>query len=137
VATLTKAASRAKFPPLGPRSQPAARRRHFFTPFDLMLFGFNPVLPGYPSRGASWSADKSSPDWRAFGVTGKSKALGIRRVRTPAGLFKAFVVQSDLTQKGFRFGSGRRTEWFAPGKGLVKLVFRHRDGSVSTVERLR
>jgi hypothetical protein len=42
-----------------------------------------------------------------------------------------------MTQKGFPFGCGRRDSWFAPGKGLVKLVFHHRDGSVSTVERLR
>ena len=46
-------------------------------------------------------------------------------------------MRSTLTQKGFRYGSGTRTSWFAPGKGLVKLVFRHRDGSVSTVERLK
>jgi hypothetical protein len=47
------------------------------------------------------------------------------------------LVQSTLSQKGFRFGTGRREAWFAAGKGLIKLVFSHRDGSVSTVERLR
>jgi hypothetical protein len=26
--------------------------------------------------------------------------------------------------------------WFAPGRGLIKLVFDHRDGSVSTVQLL-
>jgi hypothetical protein len=57
-------------------------------------------------------------------------------VRVPAGRFRAVAVRSTLRQEGFRFGSGTRTSWFAPGKGLVKLVFRHRDGSVSTVERL-
>ena len=35
------------------------------------------------------------------------------------------------------FGSGTRTSYFQPGRGLVKLVFEHRDGSVSTVERLK
>jgi hypothetical protein len=30
-----------------------------------------------------------------------------------------------------------RTSWFAPGKGLVKLVFRHGDGSVSEVALLK
>jgi hypothetical protein len=39
-----------------------------------------------------------------------------------------------LTQPGFKFGSGTRTMWFAPDVGLVKLVFKHGDGSVSTVE---
>ena len=29
--------------------------------------------------------------------------------------------------------SGTRTMWFAPDIGLVKLVFKHADGSVSTV----
>jgi hypothetical protein len=70
-------------------------------------------------------------------VTGTTKVLGIRRIRTKIGSFKALVVQSKLKQKGFAFGSGIRTSWFAPGKGLVKLVFRHGDGSVSTVDRLR
>jgi hypothetical protein len=42
-----------------------------------------------------------------------------------------------MTQPGFKFGSGTRTSWFAAGKGLVKLVFRHRDGSVSTVVLLK
>jgi hypothetical protein len=27
--------------------------------------------------------------------------------------------------------------WLAPGRGLVKLVFQHRDGSVSTVVLLK
>jgi hypothetical protein len=44
---------------------------------------------------------------------------------------------STLKQPGFPFGSGTRTMWFAPGKGLVKLQFRHGDGSVSLVELLR
>ena len=55
----------------------------------------------------------------------------------PAGRFDAVVIRSTLTQSGFRFGSGTRTMYFAPGKGLVKLVFKHRDGSVSTVERTK
>jgi hypothetical protein len=45
-------------------------------------------------------------------------------------------VRSKLVQHGFKFGSGVRDEWFAPGVGLVKLVFHHADGSVSSVERL-
>jgi hypothetical protein len=47
------------------------------------------------------------------------------------------VVKASMTQPGFKFGSGTRTSWFAAGKGLVKLVFRHRDGSVSTVVLLK
>jgi len=136
LAATTKSATRAKFPPLGPRSQPASQRRHLVTPFDFLSYGFNPVLPDYPSRGQEWKSNRGSRDFRVFGTTGESKVLGIRRVRTPAGRFRALVVQSHLKQGGFRFGSGVRTSWFAPGKGLVKLVFRHRDGSVSTIDRL-
>jgi hypothetical protein len=58
-------------------------------------------------------------------------------VKVPAGTFKALVVRSKLKQKGFPFGSGTRTIWLEPKKGLVKLVFDHGDGSISTVDRLR
>jgi hypothetical protein len=138
VSTFTRAASKAKFPALGPRSVSRSRRRRLLTPFDFMTFGFNPILPAYPEKGVSWSHDRSSPDFRAFGATGTSRVAGTARVRVPAGTYRnAVKVESTISQKGFRFGSGRRESWFAPGKGLVKLVFRHRDGSVSTIERLR
>jgi hypothetical protein len=138
LSTFTKAASRARFPALGPRSVSRDQRRHFFTPFDLMTFGFNPVLPAYPEKGQTWADDRNSPEFRAYGVTGHAKVMGTGTVRVPAGTFKrALEVETTMTQKGFPFGTGRRESWFAPGKGLVKLVFHHRDGSVSTVERLR
>ena len=56
---------------------------------------------------------------------------------TPAGTFNCLVVKSTLKQPGFPFGSGTRTSWFGVGAGLVKLEFRHGDGSVSVVERIR
>lgn len=126
----TKAQTRATFPALG-------RGRHFFTPLDLMVYGFNPVLQAYPAKGQSWTSSKVGRDYKVFGVSGRSVVLGRQTVRTPAGRFRAIAVRSTLTQKGHAFGSGTRTSWFAPGEGLVKLVFRHRDGSVSTVERLK
>jgi hypothetical protein len=133
----SKAASLAKFPPLGPRFLPPARRRHFFTPFDLMIFGMNPILTAYPEAGQSWSAKSPSRDFSVFGVTGTTRVLGLQQVRVPAGRFTALAIRSTLTQAGYRFGSGTRTSYFVAGKGLVKLVFRHRDGSTSTVELLR
>ncbi len=136
-ATSTKAASAVRFPELGPRSLPKGRRRHFFTAYDLMTYGFNPVLPAYPRQGDSWKSSRGSRDFKVFGVTGTSEVLGVQRVSTPAGRFRALAVRSRLRQPGFRYGSGTRTSWFAPGKGLVKLVFRHADGSVSTVDRMR
>jgi hypothetical protein len=137
VASAAKAASLVKLPPLGPRALPAAKRRHFFTPFDLMTFGFNPLIPAYPSAGNTWSADPNGRDFAVYGVTGSSRVVGVQKVTVPAGTFQALVVSSTLTQPGFSFGSGTRTMWFVAGKGLVKLVFRHRDGSTSVVELLK
>jgi hypothetical protein len=137
VASATKAASLAKLPPLGPRSLPTSKRRHFFTPFDLMTFGFNPVLPAYPTAGTTWGSDPNSRDFAVYGVSGSTRVAGIQKVTVPAGTFDALVVTSALRQPGFAFGSGTRTMWFVAGKGLVKLVFRHGDGSVSTVELLK
>ena len=134
---LTKAATAIKFPPLGPKSLPSGKRRHFFTPFDLMNFGFNPVLTAYPAAGQGWGSKNPSRDFSTFGVNGSSNVIGIQKVKIPAGTFDALVVRASLTQPGFKFGSGTRTSYFAPGKGLVKLVFRHGDGSVSTVVLLK
>jgi hypothetical protein len=137
LAIRTQAQTRATFPPLGPRSGGATGHRHFFTPYDLMTYGFNPVIPAYGAKGQTWHSSPDSKDWQIYGVTGVSKLIGRHRIHTPAGRFRAIGVRSTLRQKGYPFGSGTRTSWFAPGTGLVKLVFRHRDGSVSTVERLK
>jgi hypothetical protein len=137
VASAVKAASLAKFPPLGPGALPPAKRRHFFTPFDLMTFGFNPVLPAYPAAGMTWGSDSNSRDFSIYGVSGSTRIVGVQKVKVPAGTFQALVVTSTLSQPGFPFGSGTRTSWFAPGKGLVKLVFHHGDGSVSTVQLIK
>jgi len=134
VSSATKAASLAKLPPLGPSALPASKRRHFFTPFDLMTFGFSPVLPAYPTPGATWSSDPNSRDFAVYGVTGSSKVVGVQKVTVPKGTYQALVVSSTLTQPGFKFGSGTRTMWFAPDVGLVKLQFKHGDGSVSVVQ---
>jgi hypothetical protein len=134
---LTKAATAVRFPPLGPKSLPSTKRRHFFTPFDLMDFGFNPLLTAYPAAGQTWGSKNPSRDFSTFGVNGSAKVIGIQKVKVPAGTFDALVVQASMSQPGFKFGSGTRTSWFAAGKGLVKLVFRHRDGSVSTVVLLK
>lgn len=132
----TKAASLADFPRLGPGGKPADERRHFFTPFDLMVYGINPVIPAHPAVGQRWKTEPGSRDFSVYGVNGSSKVVGFANVKVPAGRFRALVVRSSLRQPGFAFGSGRRTSWFAPGLGLVKLRFAHRDGSVSVVERL-
>jgi hypothetical protein len=133
----TTSQSAATLPPLGPGALPPAKRRHMVTPLDLMDFGFNPILPAYPTTGASWNAARAGRDFQFYGVSGTSKVLGLQTVQVPAGTFKALAVQTTMTQPGFPFGSGTRTTWFAPGRGLVKLVFRHGDGSVSVVVRLK
>jgi mono/diheme cytochrome c family protein len=133
----TSSATLAKFPALGPSGQPKSKRIRFITPFDLMDFGFNPILTAYPTVGESWGSTRPSADFTTFGVTGESSIVGERTVRVPAGSFRALEVRSTLKQPGFPFGSGTRTSWFAANVGLVKLVFRHADGSVSTAELLK
>ena len=133
----TQSATLLEFPPLGPSFAARTNRRHFVTPFDLMTFGFNPVLPAYPAAGDTWSAERPSRDFSTYGVTGSSRIAGPVTVKVPGGTFRALEVVSRLTQQGFPYGSGTRTAWFAPGKGLVKLVFKHGDGSVSTVELVK
>ena len=123
------AATLLKLPKLG-------HGRHFFTPIDMMTYGFNPVLPAYPTPGDQWKSGNPL-DFHVYGVTGSTRILGIQKVRVPAGRFEALAVRSVLTQRGYPFGSGVRTSWFAPGRGLVKLVFRHRDGSVSVIQLIK
>ncbi|HLH65276.1 MAG TPA: hypothetical protein VKV27_06200 [Solirubrobacteraceae bacterium] len=125
----SSAASLVRFPPL-------AHGRHFFTPLDLLVYGFNPVLPAYAQAGDRWGSGNPT-DLRVYGVRGYTRIVGVRSVRVPAGRFRALELRSVLTQAGSRFGSGVRTVWLAPGRGLVKLVFRHRDGSVSVVQLIR
>jgi hypothetical protein len=122
----SSAASLVKFPRL-------THGRHFFTPLDLLTFGFNPVIPAYPRAGNRWHSGNLT-DLRVFGVTGSTRIIGVRTVRVRAGRFSALELRSTLTQKGSRYGSGVRTVWLAPNRGLVKLTFRHRDGSVTQVE---
>lgn len=131
--SVSRATSLATFPPLGPKGAPASDRRHFFTPFDLMNFGFNPILPAYVKQGDQWASSTTGSDFTAYGVTGTSTVLGVQTVKVPGGTFKALAVRTTMLQPGFPFGSGTRTCWFAPGKGLVKLVFKHGDGSTSQV----
>jgi hypothetical protein len=123
------AASVVRFPRLG-------HGRHFFTPFDLMTYGFNPLLPAYGVTGSRWTSGNER-DLEVFGVTGSTTIVGVRRVHVPAGTFQALEVRSFLRQKGYAFGSGVRTMWFAPGRGLVKLVFKHRFGGTSEVVLIR
>jgi hypothetical protein len=61
----------------------------------------------------------------------------MQRIHVPGGTFNALAVRSTLTQKGFGYGSGTRTMWFAAGRGLVKLTFSHRDGSTTVVQLIK
>jgi hypothetical protein len=133
----TSSATLLKFPPLGPAGATPDRRNHFVTPFDLMSFGFNPVVSAYPVTGETWASKRPGNDFSNYGVTGQSVIVGTQSVTVPAGTFQALVIRTTLSQPGFPYGSGTRTSWFAPGKGLVKLVFDHGDQSVSTVELLK
>ena len=128
VSGAVKAATRARLPRL-------PNKRRLLTPVDLMVYGVNPVVPVNPRT--NWTANSSTRDRKLFGARGRSRLIGRREVRVPAGVFPASVIRTVLSYRGSRFGSGTRTSWFAPGEGLVKLVLKHRDGSVSTVQRVR
>lgn len=125
----SSAATLLKFPKVG-------HARHFFNPLDFVVYGFGPVLPAYAVTGQSWTSGNAY-DFKLFGVTGSTKVIGVRTIRVPAGRFSALEVRSTLTQKGFRYGSGVRTMWFAPKHGLVKLTFAHRDGSTDTISLIK
>jgi hypothetical protein len=100
-----------------------------------MTYGFNPLIPAYPADGSAWSGGPAAGrDYSIYGVVGTATVVGVKKVTVPAGTFSALVVRTTLKQAGFPFGSGTRTSWFAPKRGLVKLEFRHGDGSVSLVE---
>lgn len=121
----TAGRSLAAFPPL-------ANKRTFLTPIDLMVYGYNPLLPAYPQTGSSWKSGNAR-SLQEYDVTGTTRVLGVQTVHVPAGTFRALAVRSVLHQPHHPFGSGVRTCWFAPGRGLVEMVFDHRDGSVSRV----
>jgi hypothetical protein len=99
-----------------------------------MSFGIDPLIDAYAAAGDSWSVDPNGRDFAVFGVKATSTVRGVQRVTVPAGTFNALAVRTTLKQPGFPFGSGTRTSWFAPDRGLVKLVFSHGDGSTSVVE---
>lgn len=137
VTVQSNAADTVTFPKLGPANVPQASRPKFLTPLDFVTYGYNPVLPQSPVAGLTWGSTKTGRDHDVYRVDGTSKVLGTRTIRVPAGRFKTLEVESKLTQPGFRYGSGTRRSFFAAGVGLVKLEFRHGDGSVSTLERIK
>jgi hypothetical protein len=131
------ATTRSPLPALGPRTG-VQGPQEFATPYDLMTYGYNPLIPAYAAKGDSWRSSRATRDWAIWGVTGVTRVLGTAKAVTPSGTYRnAVAVRSTLRQAGHRFGSGTRTSYFVPGKGLVRLVFRHGDGSVSVVERVR
>jgi hypothetical protein len=132
--TNTASASTAKLPQLGPAG---GKRNHFVSPFDLMNFGVATLLTAYPQPAQHWHVAQGDVEFKTFGVTATTRVLGVQTVRVPAGTYRALAVRTTLRQPGFPFGSGTRTSWFAAGTGLVKLVFDHADGSVSTVVLVR
>ena len=61
LSSATRAATRVRFPGLGPKSLPRKRRRRLLTPLDLMTFGYNPVLPAYPVKNETWKSKSFGP----------------------------------------------------------------------------
>ena len=134
----TSSATLLKFPPLGPaRSSGLNQQNHFVTPFDLPNFGFQPGPPPHTRpRARKWSSEPVEQrllDLRRHRHRNRDRR---QTAKVPVSSFQALVVRSTLKQPGFPYGTGTRC-WFAPAEGLVKLVFAHGDGSVSTVVLLK
>ena len=65
-----------------------------------MTFGFNPLLPAYPTAGTTWSSDPKSRDFAVYGVNGSSTIVGVQKVTVPTGTYQALVVTSTLDAAG-------------------------------------
>ncbi|HVF72531.1 MAG TPA: hypothetical protein VM940_13065 [Chthoniobacterales bacterium] len=72
-------------------------------------------LPNPPARGQEWSwagKDPTRVDQRE-----SSRVAGLEEVKVPAGKFRAIKVVTEITGGG---AAKTRTNWYAPGVGLVK-----------------
>ena len=124
-------------PALGPAGAPAAQRNHFVTALDLFTFGITRCSRRYPTVGDHVVDEAPSDDYRTFAVDGHDAVVEMQTVHVPAGTFRALVVTLDAAQTGLPVRQRHTHLLVRAGSGLVKLVFAHRDGSVSTVVRLK
>ena len=82
-----------------------------------MIYGMNPIFTRVSrTRAERWATKNPSRDYSTFGVSGSTTIVGVRRVTVPAGSFDALVVQSTLTQAGFKYGSGRARRGSRPAR---------------------
>lgn len=94
---------------------------HLVMPFDVM----KQPLTG----GATWTG----PGWQGAQATSTVLAVD-ETVAVAAGTFTdALRVHTVITGTN-DYMSGQRDAWFAPGVGLIKLVYNHEDGSTTTAE---
>ncbi|QJW93900.1 hypothetical protein [Frigoriglobus tundricola] len=99
------------------------------------------LLKSPPKAGDKWETRTGLVDG-LFELCQKCKVLEAEWVEVPAGKFKAFPVVSEITVS-VKFGPAQqkapepitRTEWYAPGIGLVKL--KHKRGTDDEVRELQ
>lgn len=95
-------------------------------PFALLL------LP--PHVGQTWSYGYWSSPSSYYTATQTVDTLS-DVVAVPAGVFTDSIrLSAVITSVGYSWPAGERNIWLAPGVGLVKLVYTHTNGSVTTVE---
>ena len=85
----------------------------------------------------------SGESWRGYGRTesslpnhkGLSAVISVTEtVTVTAGIYTNTLHIHTVISGTDNYLSGERDTWFAPGVGLIKLVYNHNDGSVTTAE---
>lgn len=110
----------------------------FPLPLQMLFdFAFVPqqLLPAQWHVGDSWTG---SGYWAGTTYTGTTTVVSDTAAVVAAGTTYTGCLQLHTEVTGFvSFGVGTRDVWLAPGVGVVKLVYHHADGSVTTGELVR
>ncbi|MEM3489919.1 MAG: post-COAP-1 domain-containing protein, partial [Nitrososphaerota archaeon] len=112
--------------------------------YVLLYYAYIPTkfLPTPLNLGDSWTGSGSVPGRGQDQITytATSTALRFESITVPAGTFNCILVETTITATnslpGADYLSGTRQMWFADGVGLIKLVYNHRDGSVTEAKLL-
>jgi hypothetical protein len=77
------------------------------------------LLESPPKKGAKWAAEEHFANGQ-LEVAVVCEVLREEKVKVPAGEFEAVVVEERVEHKGKL--QAKSTRWYAPGRGVVKMV---------------
>lgn len=103
---------------------------HFSYAFHFLEAGSNTLLKYPIIVGEQWT---STGGWDGVTTTGTTTVIGYDLITVPAGTFYALHTQTQVTTDGHATRSGTKDMWFVNNVGMVKLVFAHDDGTITTV----